>query len=217
MVGLGVASFGHVNGVHVQNLDTWETYSAAIDATSSRSAAPTGRRDEERLIREFILQLKRGWVRPGYFQRQVRRRRAATVRRAARSLAADGFLAERRARRGRADARRAAARRRAAAAVLPARARWHPLHLMPSAMPSALSTAAPSRAVPRDRLGRHRPFQLLLPLHGGGRARAVARGRPEHRRRGRQVGFPRVAAAFDYHRPLRFEDEFDVAHPHRRR
>ena len=30
MVGLGVASFGHINGVHVQNLDTWETYSDAI-------------------------------------------------------------------------------------------------------------------------------------------------------------------------------------------
>ena len=28
LVGLGVASFGHVNGVHMQNLDTWETYSA---------------------------------------------------------------------------------------------------------------------------------------------------------------------------------------------
>lgn len=27
---------------------------------------------------------------------------------------------------------------------------------------------------------------------------------------GSAVGFPRVAAAFDYHRPLRFEDEFDV-------
>ena len=25
------------------------------------------------------------------------------------------------------------------------------------------------------------------------------------------VGFPRVAASFDFHRPLRFEDEFDVA------
>ena len=25
LVGLGVASFGHVNGVHLQNLDTWET------------------------------------------------------------------------------------------------------------------------------------------------------------------------------------------------
>jgi hypothetical protein len=25
------------------------------------------------------------------------------------------------------------------------------------------------------------------------------------------VGFPRMAAAFDYHHPLRFEDEFDVS------
>ena len=24
------------------------------------------------------------------------------------------------------------------------------------------------------------------------------------------MGFPRVSAAFDYHKPLRFEDEFDV-------
>ena len=36
MVGLGVASFGHMNGVHVQNLDTWETYSPPFDATRSR-------------------------------------------------------------------------------------------------------------------------------------------------------------------------------------
>ena len=27
---------------------------------------------------------------------------------------------------------------------------------------------------------------------------------------GSEVGFPRVAAAFEYHRPLRFEDEFDA-------
>jgi YbgC/YbaW family acyl-CoA thioester hydrolase len=27
---------------------------------------------------------------------------------------------------------------------------------------------------------------------------------------GSQVGFPRVAAAFEYHKPLRFEDEFDA-------
>ena len=37
--GLGVASFGHVNGVHIQNLDTWETYSAAI-ARGEHSAQP---------------------------------------------------------------------------------------------------------------------------------------------------------------------------------
>ena len=28
--------------------------------------------------------------------------------------------------------------------------------------------------------------------------------------RGATVGFPRVSAGFDYHRPLRFEDEFDT-------
>ena len=28
--------------------------------------------------------------------------------------------------------------------------------------------------------------------------------------RGADVGFPRVSAGFDYHRPLRFEDEFDA-------
>jgi acyl-CoA thioester hydrolase len=29
-------------------------------------------------------------------------------------------------------------------------------------------------------------------------------------KRGTAVGFPRVSASFDYHRPLRFEDEFDA-------
>src|SRR5438045_1259023 len=27
---------------------------------------------------------------------------------------------------------------------------------------------------------------------------------------GSEIGFPRVATSFDFHRPLRFEDEFDV-------
>ncbi len=40
MAGLGVASFGHVNGVHMQNQDTWETYSEAID----RGELPLGPR-----------------------------------------------------------------------------------------------------------------------------------------------------------------------------
>ena len=31
LVGIGVASFGHINGVHVQNVDTWERYAAALD------------------------------------------------------------------------------------------------------------------------------------------------------------------------------------------
>ena len=67
LLGLGVASFGHVNGVHVQNLDTWEKYEAAVNGGRlplSRAYRPS---PDERLIREFILQLKRGAVRPGYF------------------------------------------------------------------------------------------------------------------------------------------------------
>jgi oxygen-independent coproporphyrinogen III oxidase len=67
LIGLGVASFGHVNGVHMQNLDKWETYGAAIE----RGEIPLGRAyrptHEERMIREFVLQLKRGSVRPPYF------------------------------------------------------------------------------------------------------------------------------------------------------
>jgi len=67
MTGLGVASFGYVNGVHVQNLDKWETYSARIREGAlplSRAYKPD---HEERLIRELVLQLKLGRVRPPYF------------------------------------------------------------------------------------------------------------------------------------------------------
>jgi oxygen-independent coproporphyrinogen-3 oxidase len=70
MIGLGVASFGHVNGVHVQNVDTWEKYRAAIDAGTlplGRAYRPTS---DERLIREFVLQLKRGSVAPAYFRKK---------------------------------------------------------------------------------------------------------------------------------------------------
>jgi oxygen-independent coproporphyrinogen-3 oxidase len=68
LAGLGVASFGHVNGVHLQNLDTWETYSESVE----RGELPLGRgyrpSQEERMIREFILQLKRGAIAPPYFR-----------------------------------------------------------------------------------------------------------------------------------------------------
>jgi oxygen-independent coproporphyrinogen-3 oxidase len=67
MAALGVASFGYINGVHVQNLDSWEPYNAAVargEVPLSRAYRPT---PEERLIREFVLQLKRGTLRPSYF------------------------------------------------------------------------------------------------------------------------------------------------------
>jgi oxygen-independent coproporphyrinogen-3 oxidase len=70
MAGLGVASFGLVNGVHVQNEDTWEAYSAAIEGGQiplSRAYKPT---TEERMIRELVLQLKLGRIRPSYFEKK---------------------------------------------------------------------------------------------------------------------------------------------------
>jgi oxygen-independent coproporphyrinogen-3 oxidase len=95
LVGLGVASFGHVNGVHLQNLDTWEKYSAALDA----GGLPLGRayrpNRDERLIREFILQLKRGTVRPRYFQDKYGADPLDRFASQLASLEAEGFLSER--------------------------------------------------------------------------------------------------------------------------
>jgi oxygen-independent coproporphyrinogen-3 oxidase len=95
LVGLGVASFGHINGVHLQNLDTWEAYSAKVrrnELPLARGYRPTA---EERMIREFVLQLKRGWVRPAHFRDKygvnVLQRFSAPLA----SLEADGWLARR--------------------------------------------------------------------------------------------------------------------------
>jgi coproporphyrinogen III oxidase-like Fe-S oxidoreductase len=94
LAGLGVASFGHVNGVHLQNFDTWETYSRAVERGEvplSRAYRPT---DEERMIREFVLQLKRGALEPAYFRKKYG---ADVLRRFAGPLAnleSAGFLDE---------------------------------------------------------------------------------------------------------------------------
>ncbi len=70
MFGTGVASFGHINGVHIQNVDTWEAYVAKLDANE----IPIGRAlpvtDKQRLIREMVLQLKTGRLERAYFRRK---------------------------------------------------------------------------------------------------------------------------------------------------
>ncbi len=68
MAALGVASFGHTNGTHLQNFDQWEPYREAIrrgELPLSRAYRPT---EEERMIRELVLQLKLGSIRPAYFE-----------------------------------------------------------------------------------------------------------------------------------------------------
>jgi len=60
LVALGVASFGHISGVHYQNATHWDDYLSAVEAGRlpiHRGLAPSGR---ELLIRELVLGLKRG-------------------------------------------------------------------------------------------------------------------------------------------------------------
>lgn len=67
MMSLGVSSFGHMSGVHVQNSPQWDVYLdmlAQDELPLTRAFATT---PEQRLVREVILQLKLGEIRPSYF------------------------------------------------------------------------------------------------------------------------------------------------------
>jgi oxygen-independent coproporphyrinogen III oxidase len=68
MFGTGVASFGHVNGVHIQNVDTWDAYLEKLNANELPLGRAFPTTPRERLIREMILQLKTGQIETGYFQ-----------------------------------------------------------------------------------------------------------------------------------------------------
>jgi oxygen-independent coproporphyrinogen III oxidase len=95
LAGLGVASFGHINGVHLQNADQWDTWKAAIE----RDELPLGRAyrptDEDRMIREFVLHLKRGALRPDYFSGKYGVDPLVRFRDQIDSLAAGGLLTSR--------------------------------------------------------------------------------------------------------------------------
>ncbi len=70
LLSLGVASFGHFSGTHYQNHHDFETYVTKItqgELPIYRALTPT---DDEKLIREFVLQLKLGHVSCGYFQKK---------------------------------------------------------------------------------------------------------------------------------------------------
>jgi len=60
MFGTGVASFGHVRGVHVQNLDTWENWLGALDKGELPISRALPLTDHQRFVREAILLIKTG-------------------------------------------------------------------------------------------------------------------------------------------------------------
>ncbi|MFN7921899.1 MAG: coproporphyrinogen-III oxidase family protein [Bryobacteraceae bacterium] len=68
MLGLGVASFSHVQGTHFQNEHDFATYQARVakgELPLLRALTPS---DEERMIREFVLQMKLGHLEKSYFR-----------------------------------------------------------------------------------------------------------------------------------------------------
>jgi oxygen-independent coproporphyrinogen-3 oxidase len=70
LLSVGVASFGHIGGVHYQNHADFDPYLARIQQGQLpiyRALTPS---TDERLIREFILQLKLGHLSLAYFQKK---------------------------------------------------------------------------------------------------------------------------------------------------
>jgi oxygen-independent coproporphyrinogen-3 oxidase len=70
LLALGVASFGHIGGTHYQNQHDFDPYVSIMQSGRLpiyRALTPT---DDERLIREFVLQLKLGRVSCDYFQKK---------------------------------------------------------------------------------------------------------------------------------------------------
>jgi oxygen-independent coproporphyrinogen-3 oxidase len=68
LLATGIASFGHASGVHYQNLAKLDQYLGAVES----GQLPLGRgflpSDHQRLVREMILLLKRGFLDAGYFR-----------------------------------------------------------------------------------------------------------------------------------------------------
>ena len=67
-----MASFGHINGVHLQNLDAWDNYLGELQ----KGIIPLGRAlpvtKHQKLIREMILQLKTGHLESEYFENKFK-------------------------------------------------------------------------------------------------------------------------------------------------
>ncbi len=79
LLGLGVASFGHINGVHVQNVDTWPKYQDAInrgEIPAGPGVSPERRRAADPRVRAAVEARRQP---PVVFRAEVRRRRAGAV------------------------------------------------------------------------------------------------------------------------------------------
>lgn len=92
LIGLGVSSFGHVNGTHYQNMHNFEPYMKKVQSKELpvfRALTPS---QDERLIRELILQLKKGEINRSYFDNKFETNILDRFSTQFKSLQDEGFL-----------------------------------------------------------------------------------------------------------------------------
>jgi oxygen-independent coproporphyrinogen-3 oxidase len=70
LLATGIASFGHISGIHYQNHPEWEQYCGSLEAGNLPLNRGMGLTAHQRLIREMILQLKRGYLNVAYFRKK---------------------------------------------------------------------------------------------------------------------------------------------------
>ncbi len=92
LIGLGVASFSHAAGVHFQNLTEMEPYLEAVAGGGLPIKRAFRTSAEERMIREFILQMKLGRVEIDYFREKFGEDVAKRFATQLDSLSEQGFL-----------------------------------------------------------------------------------------------------------------------------
>jgi oxygen-independent coproporphyrinogen-3 oxidase len=68
LLATGIASFGHISGVHYQNHPEWEQYCGSLEAGKLPLNRGMRVSAHQRLVREMILQLKRGYLNARYFR-----------------------------------------------------------------------------------------------------------------------------------------------------
>jgi oxygen-independent coproporphyrinogen-3 oxidase len=70
LLATGIASFGHVSGVHYQNHPEWEPYCGTLEAGELPLHRGLVTTPHQRLVREMILQLKKGYLDTESFRRK---------------------------------------------------------------------------------------------------------------------------------------------------
>lgn len=70
LLATGIASFGHASGVHYQNQPEWEAYIGALENGELPLSRGLRITPHQALVREMVLQLKKGWLDVDYFRQK---------------------------------------------------------------------------------------------------------------------------------------------------